>query len=157
METDLLWPIGLTLLLGYGAYSDVVTRRLPNWLALALLVTGIAHAYISTGNFTDTGMHAAHAGIALVAGLPLFATGILGGGDVKFYTGLASWFPLTMGPDLLIRVALLGGIFTLLWLVIRRVQPRNSDQKNTVFTKFPYGIAIAAGGMVMAWTAALPG
>lgn len=157
MGTDLLWPIGLILLLIYGAFSDVRTRRLPNWLALALLVTGIAYAYVSTGSWAETGMHAAHAGIALLAGMALFAAGFLGGGDVKFYAGLASWFPLSQGTNLLIWVAMLGGAFTLLWLIIKSVRPKNTAAQDPVFAKFPYGLAIAAGGIVMALTTVLSG
>jgi len=157
LNPDLLWSIGLTLLMGYGAFSDVKTRRLPNWLALALLVTGLVSAYVLSGDLTSAGMHAAHAGIALLVGMALFAMGILGGGDVKFYAGLASWFPLSQGTNLLIWVALLGGVFAILWLVIRRICPQKSTPKDDVFTKFPYGVAIAAGGMVMAWRPALSG
>ena len=96
MDITLLWPLGLTVLLAIGAYTDVTARRLPNWLSLALLVTGLAFA-ATQGGWSAVGWHGAHAGIALLVGMALFATGGIGGGDAKFYTGLAAWFALTDG------------------------------------------------------------
>lgn len=157
MGLDLIWPIGLTLLLGYGAVSDIRARRLPNWLALALLITGIAYALVSADGLSDAAMHAAHAGMALLVGMALFALRILGGGDVKFYTGLGAWFPLSQATSLLIWVALLGGVFAVIWLVFRRIRPSKRETEDDLFTKFPYGIAIAAGGMVMAWNGVMAG
>lgn len=129
------------------------TRRLPNWLALALLATGLGYALATADTLGAAGLHAAHAAIALLVGMGLFALGVVGGGDAKFYAGMAAWFPLSRGTDLLIWVAVLGGVFAILWLVFRRIRPRNGDAADDVFTKFPYGVAIAAGGMVTAWTA----
>ena len=145
----MLWPAGLSLLLLVGAYTDIRERRLANWLSLALLAFGLAHAY-ALGGLGAIGWHGAHAAIALVVGMLLFAGGIIGGGDAKFYTGMAAYFPLAMGLKLVMWVTLLGGALVLGWILLRRLRGiplrRDGDQG-----KFPYGVAIAAGGLAVAW------
>ena len=153
----MIWPIGLTALLSYGAVSDIRSRRLPNWLALGLLISGLTFAVLSGNGWAILGSHAAHAAIALLAGAALFAAGIIGGGDAKFYAGMASWFPLAQGINLLSGVAILGGIFVISWMIARRMRGPNNGKRDGIFAKFPYGIAIAAGGVVMIWFTQLSG
>ena len=98
MDIALLWPAALTLLLLAGAIGDIRDRRLPNWLALALLLLGLPHAYY-LGGLGMTGWHFAHALIAMVVGAGIFAAGIMGGGDAKFCAGLAAFFPIERGVE----------------------------------------------------------
>src|SRR3546814_12519463 len=116
-------PGALTLLALFGAISDIKWRRLPNWLSLLLLALGLAHGFAS-GGIEGVGWHTLHMVIALAAGMGLFAIGAWGGGDAKFYAGIAAFFPLDRGIELLVWVALLGGVRVNAWLVGRRVLPR---------------------------------
>lgn len=150
MDTALFWPIGLTVLLAIGAYTDVIARRLPNWLALVLLVFGLVAATV-LGGWASLGWHAAHAAIALVVGMVLFAIGAFGGGDAKFYTGMAAFFPLSQALNLFVFVAISGLILIIAWLVLKRTVFTKRSTKEGDFAKFPYGIAIAVGGMFAAW------
>ena len=150
MEIALLWPLGLTVLLAIGAYTDVTARRLPNWLSLALLVSGLVFA-TTQGGWSGLGWHAAHAAIALLVGMALFATGGIGGGDAKFYTGLAAWFALADGLDLLLWVSIAGIVLILGWIVLKRTGMSGREKPEGDFAKFPYGLAIAVGGMITAW------
>lgn len=144
-----MWPAGLTLLLLIGAYTDIRQRRLANWLSLALLAFGLAHGF-ALGGWPAVGWHGAHAVIALVVGMLLFAGRIIGGGDAKFYAGMAAYFPLAMGLKLVIWVTLVGGALVLGWILLRRMRgvPLRRDGDHG---KFPYGVAIAAGGLALAW------
>ena len=145
----MLWPAGLSLLLLFGAYTDIRERRLANWLALTLLGYGLAHGY-SLGGFPALGWHGAHVAVALIGGLLLFAGGIIGGGDAKFYAGMAAYFPLAMGLQLVLWVVIVGGLLVLGWILQRRlrgVQLRRDGDHG----KFPYGVAITAGGLALAW------
>ena len=154
MQTDLLWPAGLTILLAYGAFSDIKWRRLPNWLSLTVLVYGLAWAFAGDG-LAAIGWHAAHAGIALVVGMALFATGGFGGGDAKFYTGTAASFALQQGISLLLWVSITG-LFTMLgWVILKRIPPFSKKDRKGDFAKFPYGVAIAMGGIGLAWAGPL--
>ncbi|MFZ9396572.1 MAG: A24 family peptidase [Erythrobacter sp.] len=139
----------MSLLLLVGAYTDIRERRLANWLSLALLVFGLAHGF-AQGGLPEMGWHGAHAAIALLVGMALFAGGIIGGGDAKFYTGMAAYFPLAMGLKLVMWVTLLGGALVLVWILQRRLRgiPLKRDGDHG---KFPYGVAIAVGGLALAW------
>ena len=148
---ELLWPAGLSLLLAFGAFNDIRERRLPNWLALALLIFGLAFAFV-TGGPTALGWHAAHAVIALLVGMALFATGAIGGGDAKVYAGMAAFFPLAAGISLLLYVTLSGGGLVILWLLVRKILGKSKKDRDSIYAKFPYGVALASGGILLAWS-----
>lgn len=154
MDPALFWLAALTAMLGFAAYSDIRWRRLPNWLALGLLVVGLGHA-LAEGGLTQMGWHAAHAGIALVAGIALFATGGFGGGDAKFYAGTAAWFGLSDGLALLLWVSLVAIVTILGWMLVRRRLVAQGNARDGLYARFPYGVAIAIGATGLAWTSAL--
>ena len=151
MDIALLWPAALPLLLLVGAIGDIRDRRLPNWLALALLLLGLPHAYY-LGGLGMTGWHFAHALNAMLFGAGIFAAGIMGGGDAKFCAGLAAFFPLSEGLNLLLWVSIAGIISILSWMVLRRVLPLKKPEDGSLHAKFPYGVSIAISGVFVAWT-----
>ena len=65
----------------------------------------------------------------------LFAARMLGGGDAKLLAALALWVPPAAFAELLLVMALAGGLLAGAMLVTRRR------------VSVPYGIAIAAGGL----------
>ena len=146
----MLWPAGLTLLLAYGAYCDITSRRLPNWLALITLIFGLTFAF-ATGGLEALGWHSAHMVIALVVGMALFAFGIFGGGDAKFYAGVAAYFSLSNALSMLLWVSLTGFFAILGWLIIRRLPPLAKTKREGDYAKFPYGVAISVGAAGLAW------
>ncbi|WP_428028430.1 A24 family peptidase [Altererythrobacter sp.] len=150
MNIALMWPAGLTLLLGYGALTDIRQRRLANWLALLLFAFGLSYAF-SIGGLTALGWHAAHGLVALLVGMALFSIGAFGGGDAKFYAGAAAYFALDDGLNLLLWVSIMGIVTILGWLVIKRLPQFSGSRREGIFAKFPYGVAIAAGGIAAAW------
>ncbi len=154
MQTALFWPAGLTMLLAYGAYSDIKWRRIPNWLSLAVLAFGLAWAG-TDGGLAALGWHGAHFAVALVVGMVLFAIGAFGGGDAKLYAATAASFALQQGPALLLWVSLSGLVAILAWIIGKRLLPMSEDRRKGDFAKFPYGVAIALGGVGMAWTGPL--
>ncbi|KUO55383.1 MAG: hypothetical protein APF78_05755 [Sphingomonadales bacterium BRH_c3] len=154
MNAELIWPAALSLLLVLGPVSDIRDRRLPNWLSLALLLLGLAYGY-SQGSFATLGWHGAHAAIALVVGMALFAAGIIGGGDAKFYAGLAAYFPLGQGLTLLLWVSLTAIVAIIIWLGMRRILRSSPIDKESLHAKFPYGVAITGGGLWVAWSSFL--
>ncbi|MGQ7829478.1 A24 family peptidase [Altererythrobacter sp. Z27] len=140
----------MSLLLVIGAITDIRERRLANWLSLALLLFGLAHGF-ALGGLSALGWHGAHAAIALLVGMALFAVGVIGGGDAKFYAGAAAYFPISAGLDLLLWVALSGGAAVIAWFGLRRVLRREKPSPESLQAKFPYGVAIAAGAMLVGW------
>lgn len=132
-----------------GAWLDWHRRVLPNWLCLAALSTGLGLA--ATGQL-ETGLLGAvlHAGIALLIGMALFAGGLIGGGDAKFYAALAAWFPLSGGFRLLMLVSLAGIVLTVaMWAfsLLRREVAGGARGLREMPRTIPFGVAIAAGAV----------
>ncbi len=146
-------PLSVLVLLGaVGSWLDVSQRRLPNWLCLLALIAGLAFSFLSAG-WVGAGMAAGHAVIALLLGMLLFAGGIIGGGDAKFYAGLAAWLPITQGLFLVVSVALSGLVLTVMMLLPLRRRARANigglrPQTPDIFGQVPYGMAIAIGAVV---------
>ncbi|WAT16703.1 prepilin peptidase [Aurantiacibacter sp. MUD11] len=144
--------VGLLAALGaYAGYMDVRFRKLPNMLCLVALALGLGASFALGG--TDGLLSALlHAVIALVLGMLLFAAGVIGGGDAKFYTGIAAWFALRDGLFLFVSVALSGLVLLLVWIITRRLVHKKGlkPEGDGVFDKLPYGVAISLGGVVAA-------
>lgn len=142
----LLAPIAVV-----GAWLDVSQRRLPNWLCAVALVFGIAVSYLA-GGWVGLVFALAHAVLALLVGMALFAVRVIGGGDAKFYAALAVWFPIQQGLFLLVSVAC-AGLFLAIAILMRRRKPRRPANglvgpDDDDFRKVPYGVAIAAGALL---------
>ena len=134
---------------GVGAYLDIRTRRLPNWLCLIGLLAGAGFSVIQ-GGWTLAVMALLHALVALLVGMGLFAMRWVGGGDAKFYAAMAAWFPLQAGLGLLVAVSLTGLMLLIAWLPFRRRLMRADSglALDSDFRKVPYGVAIAGGGLI---------
>lgn len=157
---------------------DLGTRRIPNWLTLLLLVSGLA---VALGLCGWAGLGDALVGMGLLAvpyiALYIFAGG--GAGDAKLMGALGAWLGLTNSIYLLMAVtssgAILGLIYALLrgrlgsvlgniwemvvgliWCVRQHERPtKGLFPKPAKMLKVPYGLAIfvgtclTAGGVVL--------
>lgn len=136
---DLLAFALLCLLAAFGAWTDIRERRLSNGLAAATLVAGLALAVVEGGSSALLS-HAGHFALALALGLGLFAAGIWGGGDGKFYAAVAAWFPIGGFFNLAFAISLMG-LAMLAFLTIKaRGRLFRKDTRGV-----PYGVAIGAG------------
>ncbi len=147
----LLLPFCLSL----AAFTDLFTMTIPNRVSLALLISYFAVAFA-------LGMDLNTIGMSVVAGLvifsicfALFALNVMGGGDAKLLTACALWFGFnTSLLTFMICVALLGGILTIAILLLRSraqeimVTGLRVPDSLLVAKKVPYGIAIAAAGLL---------
>jgi len=131
----------LAILAITGAIFDLLSRKIPNWLTLLTLLVGIAFLF-TAGSWSEVWPHLAHFAIALAVSMALFAFGMWGGGDAKFYGALAIWFPLSDGPLLALCVAVSGVIVIVLLAIWTRFRPRENWSKEV-----PYGVAIAVGAL----------
>ncbi|HTM94836.1 MAG TPA: prepilin peptidase [Croceibacterium sp.] len=136
----LLGALAIALL--WAAFSDLRERTIANWLNAAIAL-GAPLFWWAAGLalWPDVALQLgiALAAFALLAGL--FALGAMGGGDVKLLTALALWIPPLLFVQLLIVMALVGGVLTILfsaWHIARRRRERLA---------IPYGLAIAFGGL----------
>lgn len=135
----------LIALAAIGAWLDWHYRLLPNWLCVIAGAMGLGAVLLGPGQ-VPVWSHVLHALIALLAGMALFAGGVIGGGDAKFYAALALWFPLDQGFRLLLLVSLAGMMLVLvMWGLIWRGEPAGTDCRAR---GVPYGVAIAVGAVI---------
>lgn len=145
----------LPLCLAMAAFSDLFTMTIPNRISVILIASFLVLAPFSGLGLEMIGMHLAGTAIVFSACFALFAFNVMGGGDAKLLSATALWFGLNESLlFLMIDVAAIGGLITLLILLVR-------TQSNTILAiglpvpnsvllakKIPYGIAIAIGGFM---------
>ncbi|MDP3676133.1 MAG: prepilin peptidase [Novosphingobium sp.] len=138
----------LALCAATGAWLDLASRRLPNWLCLLTAIAGLGASFAMAGA-AALWSPAAHGLIALVAGMALFRFGWIGGGDAKFYAACACWFPLGSGLNLLGLVSLAGLAVVLLWFGYRQATGARKREGEGRFGMVPYGVPVAIGAVAL--------
>jgi prepilin peptidase CpaA len=131
----------LAVLLLVAAIGDLRSRTIPNWLtgAVALLAIGWWWAN-GWALWPDIAIQIAIALLLLLLFGALFAFGAMGGGDVKLIVALALWLPPSVVPEMLMVMALAGGVLTIAMLIWHRW--RKAEGRPEI----PYGVAIVAAG-----------
>lgn len=134
----------LSLLLCYAMVTDWRARIIDNWLNLLIAALAVPW-WFSTHQlpWPDMAIHVAIAAVVFMIFAGMFAIGAMGGGDVKLIGALALWFPLSKVMDMLMVMAILGGVLTLVMMLLHK----RSGAPGKV--EVPYGIAIAIAGL---WT-----
>jgi prepilin peptidase CpaA len=134
--------IALAIALVVAAFTDIRRRQIDNWLNAAIALGAPAFWWASgLSLWPEVAMQlgVALAAFAVLAGM--FALRLMGGGDVKLLTALALWVTPYAFMQLLVVMALAGGVLTIVmvgWHTIRRQKGRLA---------IPYGVAIAFGGL----------
>lgn len=147
--------VALALLLA-AALHDIAFRTLPDGVSLALLLCGIA-LRIEAGQAREA---LVAFGLVLALALALWRAGWFGGGDAKLMPAATLMVPPWAVPELLLSVALLGGLLALPFLALRRQGPHRQPPRPAALPgrvlraelwrlrrggPLPYGAAIAAG------------
>lgn len=150
----------LTVFIGlliYAALRDICTYTISNGLNLTIALLFPIYALFSPHTIDWSGTFTV-AGIIFAGGVILFALHALGGGDVKLFAATALW----AGPDaifhFLIVTTITGGVMALAMTSRSRfalalaLEPIGGQGiRNAVLSHvLPYGVAIAAGGIVVA-------
>lgn len=148
----------LTVLLVLVIFWDMRSYVIPNWINGVILLAYLPACYFMKLPLVEPLIAVA---IMLGIGLLVFATGIMGGGDVKLLTALTIWLGLGRQPlEFLVYVALLGGVLTIfLWLsryLVRIFWRKNLPIFLSKGAPIPYGIAIAAAFLLMLWQNRVP-
>jgi prepilin peptidase CpaA len=134
--------IALAIALVVAAFTDIRSRQISNWLNGAIAL-GAPLFWWSSGLalWPDIAMQLGVAVAAFAVFAGLFALKMMGGGDVKLLTVLALWVSPAIFMQLLVIMALAGGVLTVvmfIWHTARRQKERLA---------IPYGVAIAFGGL----------
>lgn len=145
---------GFTALLLAASCSDVLRLRIPNAVPLAILLL-FAIDLLLGGGVEDPLAHLQAMLLALAILVPLFALGMLGGGDVKLLAAVALWLGLPKLALLLILVGLTGGVFaafwlTLRWLIRRALPGRDLPESLQAGAPLPFALPIMIAAMPLA-------
>lgn len=133
---------GLAIALLVAAFTDIRRRQIDNWLNAAVALAAPVFWW-ATGLSLWPGV-AIQLGVAVVAFVllaGLFAIRAMGGGDVKLLTALALWLRPFDFVQMLLVMAIAGGVLTVgmgMWHIMHRRKDK---------LKIPYGIAIAGAGL----------
>jgi prepilin peptidase CpaA len=133
----------LGLLLAAAAIEDAVRLRISNLTCLGVMLAAML-AMALAGFELSLWQNLVNFAVLLVVGTLLFATGKIGGGDVKLLAALGLWFSLLGGIWLIAAVFLAGGVFAVLFLLLRLIRGRKTGKENRG-AMIPYGLAIVAG------------
>jgi len=142
---------GLAIALLIAGFTDLRSRQIGNWLTGAIAL-GAPLFWWASGLTLWPGV-ALQVGVALAAFAVLaglFAIRAMGGGDVKLLTALALWIAPALFFNLIIMMALVGGILAVVfgaWHLARRQRDKLA---------IPYGVAIATAGLWVLGTSYLP-
>lgn len=169
---DLMFGLAFTVLLAVAAALDLRYRRIPNVLALGILVLGALFETVVAGSRDAAIRVVEGAGIGLLVWLPFWALGKLGAGDVKFFAAACAWLGPRAAIDAALLSALCGGVLALFWLWTARARCAADaesdgdvvvlhdgsdgmrDGRRDASTKtdtVPYGVAMAVGLAITAW------
>ncbi len=140
IKYGLLAMLAIALLV--AAFTDLKSRKIANWLNGAIALAAPVFWW-ATGMalWPDVALQLGLATVTFLGLSILFALKAMGGGDVKLLTALALWIAPAHFLQLLIMMALAGGVLTLAfggWHIIRREKHKLA---------IPYGVAIAAAGL----------
>lgn len=163
----LLFTVAFVALVAVAAGSDIRTRRIPNVLTVSGLMIALALRSLLGGGAVVDGIQGA--GVAMLTVLPFVMLGALGGGDFKLLVAVGAF----MGPRQFLYALLATAIVGVLLAVgesIRRgalgalvvnthglgthiLTRGRSGHRSTIATPgavtVPYGVAIAAGSLVV--------
>lgn len=138
-----LWAhLILIALLLAAAAQDVAQRRISNWLSLGVIAVAVAAAVV-LGPTVTLWQNGVVFALMIALGMPLFAAGWLGGGDVKLFAALGLWVDFSAVLPLLSSILIAGGVLALLSLAIKGGKAARKSKG------LPYGVAIAVGTAVV--------
>ncbi len=160
IDPRLVWLTGFAALMIAAAIVDLRRLIIPNPLIGGLCVLWLLDL--------ETAPHATLAAVlatigcaaaVFFVGAVLFSRGLIGGGDVKLLAVATLWAGVEAFPPLLLLTGLIGGLLALLFLTplgaritaarSTGLAPDGGRGPRTGQTPIPYGVAIAAAGLVV--------
>ncbi len=132
----------LALMLLAASWTDLRKREIANELNLAIAALAIPYWWsIGLPIWPDVALQIGIAALIFALFLIAFWLGQMGGGDVKMLGAVALWLPWQGVLNLLVIMALAGGVLTLAMVIRQRIARREGQPE------IPYGVAIAFAGI----------
>jgi len=110
---------GAVVLALIGGYTDLRSRRIPNWLTVPGLVVGVA-ANAMLGGWSGLKTSLLGTGLAFALLLPFWLLRSLGAGDLKFATALGAYFGHIRMVDILLGSIFVAGVMALALIIYER-------------------------------------
>lgn len=164
------WGAAFVLLLLVACITDVRSRRIPNALVATLLVVGVAYSASAYSLWEGLLRSTAGIGVGFAIWIGFHVVGVIGAGDVKFFSAVGAWLGVGATWRAAVFAALAGGVLAAFYLVRqRRLAPAvrgiwlaaasgslavarvADDDAARRHRSVPYGVAMAAGALVAAW------
>jgi prepilin peptidase CpaA len=145
-----------TAALVWGAVTDMQVRKIRNVTVLAVIALFLPWALVGGWPAAVSGLEAG--GLALVVGVALYAFGVVGAGDAKFFAAVSLFAGMGGMLELTMLTALAGGVLALITVASR---PREvmvmvaMKGKSNFGRGIPYGVAISVGGVTTIWATLL--
>jgi prepilin peptidase CpaA len=159
IDSLILAPVaGLSL---WCAWTDLASRRIPNIAVLVL--AALYPVALAAGLLEGSALVGlTFAGAVFALGLAGFALGAIGGGDVKLAAVLGLWAGSSDLAGFLLVTALTGAVLSILILATRNLPFAHylsgplkagpqTDGHEIPRESVPYGVALAAGGLWIAY------
>jgi prepilin peptidase CpaA len=166
MHSVAWWPT--LIVLAIATFTDLRSRRIPNWLVLPFLVAGICISGWTSG-WHGIGQSLCGFGLgALLFGI-LFLMGGMGMGDVKLCAAIGAWVGPSQLLTAMVLTGMVGGVMALCWAISggfvgelfkgsgeiifgmkeRGLRPHSElVLDNPMARKMPYAPAIAIGTLI---------
>jgi prepilin peptidase CpaA len=142
--------------MAFAAASDLITMKISNLLSLGLAAGFFAAALVIGMPLAEIGWHVVAGLVVLVISFGLFARGWIGGGDAKLASATALWFGFPHMIEYLYLAGIVGGAMALFLLQVRTIPlpgalagTRWIERLHAANTGIPYGIALAAAGLLV--------
>ncbi len=133
----------LGLLLVSAGIEDARRREIANWKNAAIALLAPAFWWSSELSlWPDMAIQVGVAALVFALFCIAFHFGQMGGGDVKLIGALALWLPPMPLLSMLLIMSIVGGIVTIIMVVEKKFK------KNEALVEIPYGVAIAAAGLL---------
>src|SRR3954447_22563470 len=107
----------LIAMLCIAAVIDWRERRIPNWLTVLMLISGINSSFLPA-HLVSPGFAALGILIGFAIPFVLFAMGALGGGDVKLLAAAGSW----LGPVGIVKLIVIESIVGMIIVVVQALK-----------------------------------
>lgn len=107
-----------------AAWYDMRSYRIPNWLTLPYLMSGLAYNCV-TGGFVGLQTSLLGAGVGFAILFALYCLGAMGGGDVKLLAGIGAWLG-GLPAAMVFIMAAVAHVLYCLWVLARRGELRRA-------------------------------
>jgi len=148
----LFFPIAMAI----AASSDLLTMRISNKLVLLLTAGFFIVAVAVNLPLQQFAMHVLCSLIVLAVSFGLFALRLIGGGDAKLAAATTLWLGFGTTLPYLGYTALLGGVLTIVILLLRGLPLNPVLARMTWLARLhnkrsgiPYGVAMAVAGIMV--------